>query len=136
MSDGRKKALTKYIGATLVGGAITILYISLRDFSLQPLVEKYRILCDAFTIPGALMVLLASLISVSNEGVLDGVSYCASQAAKMLTFRGASLERYGDFLEHRRGKRAKGYGFLYIVGLAFLAVAAVFLCLFYSIFQR
>lgn len=133
MTDARKKKLKHYVLATAGGAALAVLYVSLRDFPSQPLVDQYRILCDAFTIPGALMVLFACLLSVSGEGALDGIGYCLAQAGKLLTFRGASMEKYADYLERRRGKRAKGFGFLYVVGLAFLAVAVVFLALFYSV---
>lgn len=135
MTGERKKKLVHYALAILVGAALSVQHVSQQDFFSQALVDQYRILCDAFTIPGILMVLFAGLLSLSGEGALDGVGYCLSQAAKILTFRGTNTEKYADYLERRRGKRAKGFGFLYVVGIAFLAVAVVFLVLFQSVRQ-
>lgn len=133
MTGAWKKKLI-YSGLTvLVGAGISVEYVSQMELASQTLADQYRILCDAFTIPGALMVLFACLLSLSGEGALDGIGYCLAQAGKILTFRGASLEKYADYLERRQSNRLKGFGFLYVVGLAFLAVAVVFLALFYSV---
>ena len=117
-----------------VGILVVILFVSSSDFGAQTTVDKYKILCDAFTIPGLLMLMFAAMLSISNEGGLDGVSYLVKQGFRMLTFRGMSQEKYLDFVQHRRENRLTGYGFLYIVGAAFMAVALIFLALFYSIY--
>lgn len=135
MTGTWKKKLIQYALTILGGAAIAVQYLSGQDFASQQLMDKYRILCDAFTIPGALMLLFACLLSLSGEGSLDGIGYCLSQAAKILTFRGTNTEKYADYLERRQSKRIKGFGFLYVVGIAFLAVAVVFLVLFQSVRQ-
>ena len=117
-----------------VGILVVILFVSSSDFGAQTTVDKYKILCDAFTIPGLLMLMFAAMLSISNEGGLDGVSYLVKQGFRMLTFRGISQEKYLDYVQHRRENRLTGYGFLYIVGAVFMAVALNFLALFYSIY--
>lgn len=117
-----------------VGILVVILFVSSSDFGAQTTVDKYKILCDAFTIPGLLMLMFAAMLSISNEGGLDGVSYLVKQGFRMLTFRGISQEKYLDYVQHRRENRLTGYGFLYIVGAVFMAVALIFLALFYSIY--
>ena len=117
-----------------VGILVVILFVSSSDFGAQTTVDKYKILCDAFTIPGLLMLMFAAMLSISNEGGLDGVSYLVKQGFRMLTFRGISQEKYLDYVQHRRENRLTGYGFLYIVGSVFMAVALIFLALFYSIY--
>ena len=119
---------------TVVGILVVILFVSSSDFGAQTTVDKYKILCDAFTIPGLLMLMFAAMLSISNEGGLDGVSYLVKQGFRMLTFRGISQEKYLDYVQHRRENRLTGYGFLYIVGAVFMAVALIFLALFYSIY--
>ena len=96
-------------------------------------VEQYRVLCDAFTIPGALMVMVALLLSLNNLGALDTLMYLLSYLPRMLA-PGAfgEPEKLIDYVEHRREKRGKGFGFLYVVGFLFLGIAIVFLVLFYS----
>ena len=117
-----------------VGILVVILFVSSSDFGAQTTVDKYKILCDAFTIPGLLMLMFAAMLSISNEGGLDGVSYLVKQGFRMLTFRGISQEKYLDYVQHRRENRLTGYGFLYIVGAVFMAVALIFMALFYSIY--
>ena len=117
-----------------VGILVVILFVSSSDFGAQTMVEKYKILCDAFTIPGLLMLMFAAMLSISNEGGLDGISYLMKQGFRMLTFRGLGQEKYLDYVQNRRENRLTGYGFLYIVGAAFMAVALIFLALFYSLY--
>ena len=54
---------------------------------------------------------------------------------RMLTPKGLGGEKYDEYLERRRKNRVKGYGFLYVVGGAFMAVAGVFMALFYSLYN-
>ena len=117
-----------------VGILLVILFVSSSDFGAQTTVDKYKILCDAFTIPGLLMLMFAAMLSISNEGGLDGVSYLVKQGFRMLTFRGISQEKYLDYVQHRRENRLTGYGFLYIVGAAFMVIALIFMALFYILY--
>ena len=127
-----------------ISGAIALLlayaYVSFRvDFhnpGATPLMEWYRIICDAFTIPGLVYVMLGCLISLSNQGAMDGLGYVCVNALKMLIPGGAAnMERYKEYLERRRANRLRGYGFLYIVGIVCLAIAGIFMVLFYSLYN-
>ena len=111
-------------------------YINSRWSAELPLVEQYRVLCDAFSIPGIMMVLFGALFSLNNLGALDTIAYLMSYIPRMIA-PGAFGEpqQLIDFVESRRAKRSKGYGFLYVVGFIFLGIALVFLYLFYSVFE-
>ena len=135
MSEKLRNRLLKYGIFAVVCAGLVVLYCGSRDFGQMDLVQKYRTLCDAFTIPGMLYVLFALLLTVSNEGALDGVGYCVKQALRMLTPKGLGGEKYDEYLERRRKNRKKGYGFLYIVGGVFMALAGVFMALFYSLYN-
>ena len=111
---------------------LMVAFVVSSGFGDQNTMNRYKILCDAFTIPGLMMLMFAGLLSVSNEGALDGVSYVVKQGFRMLTFRGLGTEKYLDFVERRRDNRLQGYGFLYIVGAAFMVIALIFMALFYS----
>ena len=141
MSSSLKKNLMKYGISVGVGLILTYIYISARlDLANLGAVEKvelYRIFCDGFSVPGILLLMFGFLMSVSNQGVMDGVSYVLVNAARMLIPTAAlKSERYNEYVERKRANRVKGYGFLYVVALVFLAVAGVFMALFYSIYQR
>ena len=130
-----KANLIKSGVASVVGILLAVAFILSSGFGEESLMNRYKILCDAFTIPGLLMLMFAVLISVSNEGALDGLSYVVKQGFRMLTFRGLGTEKYLDFVESRREKRVRGYGFLYIVGAVFMAIALIFMALFYSLYN-
>lgn len=127
-----------------ISAALTLLlayaFVSFRVEALSDLarlsdVELYRILCDAFTVPGLLFLMAGLLMTISNAGALDGVGYVVGNAVKMLIpGRAAKMERYKEYLDRKRENRPKGYGFLYVVGGAAMAVALVFLFLFYQVY--
>lgn len=96
--------------------------------------ERFRLLCDAFFVPGALLLSAGALIFVSNEGGFYGVAYAARFIARMFIPTSEKRdESFGDFVEARREKGAvKGYSFLLVTGGAFLAVSILFLILFYK----
>lgn len=127
--------LIRCLSAASVGSMVTWFYINSRWTEELAQVDQYRVLCDAFSIPGILMVLFGMLFSLNNLGALDTIAYLMSFLPRMIA-PGAfgEPEKFYDYVEGRRTKRTKGYGFLYIVGFSFLAVAMVFMYLFYSVF--
>lgn len=131
-----KQNLLKYLGSAAIALGLAYLFTSLRvDFqnpAATSLEEWYRILCDAFTIPGLLFLMVGFLVSLSNQGALDGIGYAATVAFRMLIGAGSRMERYKEYLERRRANRLRGYGFLYVVGAVCMAVSGVFMILFYS----
>ena len=138
MSSPLAKNLKKYGISAVIALGIAYLYVSLRvDFAhpdMTPLMEWYRIICDAFTIPGLLFLMIGFLVSLSNQGALDGLGYVATSAFKLLIPNSGMKERYGEYLERRRANRLRGYGFLYLVGAVCMAVAGIFMALFYSLY--
>ena len=135
MSDKLRVRLLKYGISAAVCLILVVFYCGVRDFSQMELVEKYRTLCDAFTIPGLLCLCVGVLIWASNDGVLYGLSYCLNVAWRAL-IPGARYkhERYYDYVTRKREKRISGYGFLFLVGVACMAIAIVFMALFYRIY--
>ena len=138
MSSTLKTNLLKYGTTCAVGILMVWLYFWMRVESLSELmmlkpVELYQMICDAFTVPGMIIPLMGCMVWLSNEGALDGVSYAVSFAIRMLIPGMGGHERYGDYLERKRANRVKGYGFLFIVGGVFLAVALTFLALYYFV---
>jgi len=136
VSSQTRTNVIKYAIAFAVGIALAVFYVSVRDFGVQTLADKYRILCDAFTVPAVLLIMSGALMSISNTGALDGLSYIAKQGLGMfIPGKGLGTERYADYVERKRGNRVKGYSFLYISGCVFMALALVFLIFFYIVFE-
>ena len=81
--------------------------------------EKYRILSDVFAVPGLLCLFLGALRWMAGKGAYRGLGYVVRNAFSLLTLR----ER-----KPYRPKETKktGYAGLFLVGGAFLAIAAMF----------
>ena len=140
MSSSLKKNLLKYGISTFLALSLAYFYVSVRvdcsNMEATPRMELYRIICDGFTIPGLILIMLGCLMSLSNTGALDGLGYVGSIAVKMLLPGGGlKMERYKEYLERRRQNRIKGYGFLYLVGFGCMAIALIFMALFYSLYN-
>ncbi len=135
MSKSLKVKILRCLSAAAVAAAVAWWYANSRWEEGMDLVLQYRVLCDAFTIPGAMMVLVALLLSLNNLGALDTIAYLLSFLPRMIA-PGAfgEPEKLYDFVEHRKEKRGKGFGFLYIVGFIFLGIAVYYLVKFYSVF--
>lgn len=135
--SGKKKLFIRYGLCILAGGLVTLWYVLSHDFASQNLMNKYLILCDGFTIPGFLMICFGALILAANAGAMDGVTYGVKHAIRML-IPGANSRKEGsfyDYVQERKAKRIRGYGFMFFTGLGFLAAAVVFLVLFYQLYR-
>ena len=132
MSEKLKSYLLKYGIGTLAGLAAVAL--TMFGFDYEGASQKDIICCwsDAFTVTGALMILVALLLWVTNHGAFHGIGYSLSMAGKSLIPGGrlGEMETYADYIERKKKKNVKGYGFLYILGAVFLAVGMVFLLIF------
>ena len=130
-----KANLFKYGISAVVCGAMAWFYISQRDFGNQSLMEQYRILCDAFTVPGLVAIMVGFLLAISNDGFFLGIAYCADVTIKSLTPGGRlRIKKYYDFVQERKGKKVTGFGFLFVIGGVCMAAALVFMLLFYRLY--
>ncbi|MFR1554807.1 MAG: DUF3899 domain-containing protein, partial [Coriobacteriales bacterium] len=93
------KTLVKYLIAFAVGGAMTLgVLFSQGYFHQTELLQKYKNLCDAFTIPGVVLMLVTALLAVSNGGIFDGLSYSLGRLFRMLIpFMNKSDETYAEY---------------------------------------
>ena len=136
MSKVWKVRLWKYGCSFAVGGLIAWAMLSSRNiaFVSEP-AERYRILCDAFTVPGIMLVMIGILVWIGNTGSFTGLSYVLRYLGLSLVPGGRKKqESYYDYAERKKGKSIHGYGFLNIAGCVFLAVAVLFLILFYRVY--
>ncbi len=132
MKTGRATVL-KYGITTFIAGLITFFIARGRYPDAGAAAsEKYRALCDAFTVSAVLLLAFGALLWVSGEGVFLGIGWAVKNAVLIL-IPGQALNRE-SYAEYRARKlstgKASGFGFLFIVGAVFLAVALVFLVLY------
>ena len=125
-----KSAAVKYGVTAALAAAVTAGHLALHGYAAAATAEeRARILCDAFTVPGLLLLLLGALVALSNAGSFDAVSYAVRYAfRRLLPGPGGPDETYAEYVERRREQgRVRGYGFLLHVGMAFFAVALALL---------
>ena len=134
-------AYANYMAFAISAGAkIRTIATTIEEGFSLPKVEVYRMLCDAFTIPGMTMILLSALVWLTGQGALSGLGYVTSYALRMLIPRFAKKygrhETYAEYLERKDAKgKPRGYGFLFFTGLAFMIAAIIFMILFYKYFN-
>lgn len=133
MKDGRK-SLTRYSVAIVCAAIAALMILWLKDFgSAETLFERFKLLSDAFAVPGVLMIMVCALIWAGTQGIFDGLGYAFSRFGSMLipAFKKAyEHETYYDYKMKKEGKRASGYSFLFFVGLAYFVVGIVFAILY------
>ena len=127
--------------ATVLKYGITIILAGLFTFFIAkgrypgagaPASEKYRALCDAFTVPAVLLLAFGALLWVAGEGVFVGIGWAMKNALLlMIPGQGRNRESYAEYRERKlAGGKATGLGFLFAVGAVFLVIALVFLVLY------
>ena len=131
----KKSVILKYGCAVMIGGSMTAVYLLTRDFAGAELAERYRMLCDAFTIPGIVLMLCGVLVWLSNAGSFTGIGYSMHYLfSHLIPGMGLKQETYGEYYD-RHQKKLTGYGFLFHVGAVFMVIALVFYVLFYRAFE-
>ena len=129
------RVLIKYAAAVLSCLAIGAYYLANQDFMAQDLQNRYRLLSDAFSLPGLLCLFSGVSIWLSNEGAFNGVTWVVSYAIKsLIPIARDTRESYGDYVVRQRGKQVDGFGFLIIVGIVMIAISLLFLYLFNSMY--
>lgn len=136
MSKIWKTRLLKYGITFAIGGLLVWAMLSTRGYAWSAGdAERYRLLCDAFTVPGLLFAMAGLLTAIGNTGSFTGLSYVLRYLGLSLVPGGRKKqESYYDYAQRKKGKEIHGYGFLMISGCVFLAVAIVFLILFYQVY--
>ena len=133
MQSNLKTTIIKYSISTGISLGLVFFILWLHQYWDQTeLVEKYKILSDAFTVPGLLFILVGLLVALTNEGSLTALGWMLKRMFKLLNpFSDKNIERYSDYMESRQ--KVTGFSFLFYTGLAFAAVSIVFLVLYYSV---
>ena len=132
-----KVFLLKYGITGGIGALMAWFTLSQYGFSTEmSTLEQYRILCDVFTIPGMILIMVGFLIMIANAGNFTGLSYAVTHGLRrLIPFGHKKEERYYDYYVRKKEQgKITGYGFIFITGAVFMAVALVFYALFYSLY--
>lgn len=129
----------KYLVTAAVGLVMALAVLGIRGAYSGDIgsLEMAGYLSDAFFIPGILITGFGCLVFVSSEGAFDGLVYGLKLFVDKFRFgrlaREYELESFGDYKARKAEKGKPSFGFMIIVGLAFLAISAVFLLRYMSL---
>lgn len=134
MSSKIKSKLIKYGCGVASVALFAILYLITQNYENAAQPDRYRLMCDALSVPGVLLILFGGLVWAINEGALLGVGYalrCGIFSLIPGKWPGKG-EKYGEYVARKREKKMSGYGFLVYTGLMAVGGSLVFMALFYS----
>ncbi|MBQ9481005.1 MAG: DUF3899 domain-containing protein [Clostridia bacterium] len=116
----------------LIGMIIALIVVVMRKvWSDTDIRTVYRDLSDAFTVPGALLILLSGLIFVSNGGAFYGFSFAMLKFFNVFRSNAnRNREGYKEYCERKREKRVAGYSYIFFAGVILLIPGIVFLVLY------
>lgn len=134
MKKENVRLLGQYGTACAVAGLMAWLVTRTYGLSeVQNTAERYRILCDAFTIPGVVFIMVGLLIRIMDRGLLDGLSYAMRSLYRVfLPMAARKDESFYDYVQRRReSRKGRHTAFILHVGILFMIPALVFMALFY-----
>ncbi|MDD4212509.1 MAG: DUF3899 domain-containing protein [Bacilli bacterium] len=129
------KKTIRYLITSGVGCLIVLaIVLSKNIFGLDDAVEVYKVLTDAFFVAGVLITGFGLLVLASNGGTFDMLVYGVGRFFDLFR-RDMMKVKHKTFYDYRVAKqdRKLGFGYLVIVGLAFLALSFLFLWLYYQV---
>ena len=132
----------KYMVTASIGLVIAVIALLVRKvFSAGSARELFRILADSFTLPGGLLLAVGLGIWLLNQGGFDGLIYMTrvlfrsktqSKEGSISENEEGRVEPYSEFIIKRHNEQqVTGYSFIIISAVAFLALAGVFIILYY-----
>ena len=127
-----KTKIIKYGVTTLIG--LLLGYVTLNNygfFEATSLKVRYLCLSNAFTVPGVIITMCGALVWIAQQGMFDTLSYAGKMIADQFRPTVYKHCKYVDYVIEKREKRKKGgFGFLVIIGCAFLVPGVVFTVLY------
>ncbi len=121
--------------ASLVVGAILLLFsVSTSGlFESENAKEAMHHLCDAFTAPGIVLICVGALSWASNKGAYDIFGYGVKMLWGWLPFTSVNMDNvsYYDYAKEKAEKRSGWRLDMLLVGSACLALAIIFLIIYF-----
>ena len=127
-----------YISSIIAQSIITVYILWDKNIMGQTdIAEIYKILCDAFFVPGILFTCLGVIIEVSNSGFFNIFSYSMrlffDSFTKSRTFR-SEYETYFDYTVMKTNKEKVTTSYILFTGLLFIGIGVIFNLLFYKVY--
>ncbi len=128
------KKILRFLIAMLIGIAVCLTILFVKDiFSAQTPQEIYKILSDAFAVPGILLLLGGVFVWIVRQGTFSGMGYAFRQIWNALhsqKYRDEHKETFSEYRERKSGGEKPSFLYLIIIGSAFLLPGIIFSILF------
>ena len=128
------KPWKRYLITAGIGAAIFLALALLQGaFTEKDDAERWRIICDDLFIPGALLTSFGLLLFAAGGGVFDMLKFGVIKAYSVLMpkkKRDDLPKTFYDFKQEREAKERAKTGHLLVVGIVFLALAALALVMY------
>lgn len=125
-----------YLISALVGAAIVVTVVCTgRVWELSSINSVMGMISDGFFVAGVVLAGIGLIVVFSHGGVFDMLGYAVLLLFSLFQ-RDVSKRKYRDYKEYREVKAAKEHrsvAFMLIVGIVYIAIAAVFLILYYQL---
>ena len=134
-TGGRQKNLKRGVICAAAAVVCTFVLSAFSGiFSAKSGAETARILSDSCFFVGALCLGAAGLLGANGAGIFDGAAYAVKLLFARSFFRRPRREResYAEFREKRKKSPPVSLWFLAAVGFFLLALACVFLFIFFN----
>ena len=124
------KQLQKIIIAFSLGALITLGGLWLGDKN-----DGLKWFCDAFSLGGVTLLIIAGWSFLLKNGAFLGIGYALRRATvALLPFQVGKTENYGEYRERKILEKKHGETpYFLIAGLFYLAVASILLCFYAKI---
>ena len=127
--------ILKYVIAFAIGGLLSNYVLLVNGYrEVTDEVVRLKLLADAFTVPGVILIMVAVLCWLAGQGAVDGLLYAIKGLGSLIPGMRKEPEKYYDYVQRKREKRRSGYGFLAITGVVFLLISIAFIVKFYQIY--
>ena len=130
MKGGQEKPVWVRYAVTVGFGLVTaLLMVLLRgDFAGSDAAERWRLIADAFFVPGALLLGVGLMIWISGQGEFDILSFGVKKSFSVLLpreRREAQPKTLFDYKQQRAEKGQPPIKHLLIVGLVFVLLGGI-----------
>lgn len=129
----KKRSAKRYLIATAIGLAIAVGVFAARGgLDSTETVLVLQAFCDAFFVPGILLMGFGALLFCADDGLFDMMNYGVMKVINLTRNkkrRDAFPKTFYDYRQMKSENRKGGFGYLLILGGAFIALAVLFLIL-------
>lgn len=123
----------KYVITASIGlGFALLIMLGKGVFNQEDTKQVYKILSDAFFVPGVCITGFGLLIFASNGGTFDMLSFGMKKFFSLFKrdLKGTMKETFYDYRAAKEGTE-KSFGYMVIVGLVFITLSVIFVVFYY-----